>query len=183
MDCAHRGLELCSPSIDKKFWSCCSIIEQTCLGCRQLVSRYILWQLIVFAVAIVAVVKADCQFFTAVDIVVITATVVAVYSSSLPSWGGWRQLPSLPLQGRWGKGASSNTIVGEGKGGGLFPPYCHLMGGMTPNVVAAAARGIMERGIFWRHRGRGRREGLFSLPIVLCLKVKGIPNSCYVHQH
>ncbi len=36
----------------------------------------------------VAVVKADCQSFVAVDIVVIAVAVVAVYSSLLPSWGG-----------------------------------------------------------------------------------------------
>ncbi len=36
----------------------------------------------------VAVVKADCQSFVAVDIVVIAAMVVVVYSSPLPSWGG-----------------------------------------------------------------------------------------------
>ncbi len=36
----------------------------------------------------VAVVKADCQSFVAVDIVVIAATVVAVYSFPLTSWGG-----------------------------------------------------------------------------------------------
>ncbi len=36
----------------------------------------------------VAVVKADCQSFAAVDIVVIAAAVVAVYSFPLPSWGG-----------------------------------------------------------------------------------------------
>jgi hypothetical protein len=65
-----------------------SIIEQTCLGCRRLISRYVLRKLIVFAVAMVAVVKADCQSFAAVDIVVIAAAVVAVYSSPLPSWGG-----------------------------------------------------------------------------------------------
>ncbi len=40
-----------------------------------------------FAVVIVAVVKVDCQFFTAVDVVVIAAVVVVVYFSSLPSWG------------------------------------------------------------------------------------------------
>ncbi len=69
--------------------TCCySIIKQTCLSCRQLISRYVLQQLIVFAVTMVAVVKADCQSFAAVDIVVIAATVVAVYSSPLPSWGG-----------------------------------------------------------------------------------------------
>jgi hypothetical protein len=76
-----------------------SIIEKTCLGCRQLISRYVLQQLIVFAVAMVVVVKADCQSFATVDIVVIAATVVTVYSSPLPLWGGWRQPPSLPLQG------------------------------------------------------------------------------------
>ncbi len=65
-----------------------SIIEQTCLGCRRLISRYVLQKLIVFAVAMVAVVKADCQSFVAVDIVVIAAAVVAVYSSPLLSWGG-----------------------------------------------------------------------------------------------
>jgi hypothetical protein len=69
--------------------TCCySIIKRTCLGCRQLFSRYVLRQLIVFAVAMVVVVKADCQSFAAVDIVVIAAAVVAVYSSPLPSWGG-----------------------------------------------------------------------------------------------
>ncbi len=65
-----------------------SIIERTCLGCRQLISRYALRKLIVFAVTMVAVVKADCQSFAAVDIVVIAAAVVAVYSSPLPLWGG-----------------------------------------------------------------------------------------------
>ncbi len=65
-----------------------SIIEQTCLGCRRLISRYVLRKLVVFAIAMVAVVKADCQSFAAVDIVVIAAAVVAVYSSPLPSWGG-----------------------------------------------------------------------------------------------
>jgi hypothetical protein len=38
----------------------------------------------------VMVVKADCQSFAAVDIVVIAAVVVAVYYSPLPSWGGVR---------------------------------------------------------------------------------------------
>jgi hypothetical protein len=65
-----------------------SIIKRTRLGCRRLISRYVLQQLIVFAVAMVAVVKADCQSFVAMDIVVIAAAVVAVYSSPLPSWGG-----------------------------------------------------------------------------------------------
>ncbi len=36
----------------------------------------------------VAVVKADCKSFVAVDIVVIAAAVVVVYSSPLPLWGG-----------------------------------------------------------------------------------------------
>ena len=65
-----------------------SIIERTCLGCRRLISRYVLQKLIVFVVAMVVVVKADCQSFTAVDIFVIAATVVTDYSSPLPSWGG-----------------------------------------------------------------------------------------------
>ncbi len=69
--------------------TCCySIIKRTCLGCRRIISRYVLRKLIVFAVAMVAVVKADCQTFAAVDIVVIAAAVVAVYSFPLPSWGG-----------------------------------------------------------------------------------------------
>ncbi len=69
--------------------TCCySIIKQTCLGCCQLISRYVLRQLIVFAIAMMAVMKADCQSFAAKDIVVIAAMVVAVYSSPLPSWGG-----------------------------------------------------------------------------------------------
>ncbi len=36
----------------------------------------------------VAVVKADCQSFATVDIVIIAAAVVAVYSFPLLSWGG-----------------------------------------------------------------------------------------------
>ncbi len=69
--------------------TCCySIIKRTCLGCRRLISRYVLQNLIVFAVAMGAVVKADCQSFAAMDIDVITAAVVAVYSSPLPLWGG-----------------------------------------------------------------------------------------------
>ncbi len=80
------------PDIIEPAWhhpTCCySIIKRTCLGYRQLISRYVLQKLIVFAIAMVVVVKADCQSFTAVDIVIITATVVAVYSSPLPSWGG-----------------------------------------------------------------------------------------------
>ncbi len=69
--------------------TCCySIIERTCLGCRQIISRYVLRKLIVFAVAMVAVVKADSQSFAAVDIVVIAAAVAAAYSFPLPSWGG-----------------------------------------------------------------------------------------------
>ncbi len=65
-----------------------SIIERTCLGCRRIISRYVLRKLIVFAVAMVAVVKADCQSFAAVDIVVIAAAVIAAYFFPLPSWGG-----------------------------------------------------------------------------------------------
>jgi hypothetical protein len=65
-----------------------SIIERTCLNCRRLISEHVLQKLIVFAVAMVAVVKADCQSFAAVDIVVIAAVVVTVYSSPLPSGGG-----------------------------------------------------------------------------------------------
>ncbi len=65
-----------------------SIIKGTCLGCRRLISRYVLQKLIVFAITMVVVVKEDCQSFAAVDIVVIAATVVAVYSSPLPLWGG-----------------------------------------------------------------------------------------------
>ncbi len=36
----------------------------------------------------VVVVKADCQSFAAVDIVLIAAAVVPVYSFPLLSWGG-----------------------------------------------------------------------------------------------
>jgi hypothetical protein len=69
--------------------TCCySIIEQTCLGCHQIISRYVLRKLIVFVIAIMVVVKADCQSFAAIDIVVIAVVVVAVYSFPLPSWGG-----------------------------------------------------------------------------------------------
>jgi hypothetical protein len=41
----------------------------------------------VFDITMVVVVKADCQSFAAMDIVVIAAAVVMVYSSPLPSWG------------------------------------------------------------------------------------------------
>jgi hypothetical protein len=41
----------------------------------------------VFAIAMVVVVKADCQSFVAVDIGIIAAVVVVVYSSPLPLWG------------------------------------------------------------------------------------------------
>ncbi len=69
--------------------TCCySIIKRTCLGCRRIISRYVLQKLIVFAVAMVAVVKADCQSFVAMDIVLIAAAVVVVYSFPLLSWGG-----------------------------------------------------------------------------------------------
>jgi hypothetical protein len=80
-------LHCARPDIIKPACHCptcrCSIIEQTRLGCRRLISRNVLQQLIVFAVTMVAVVKADCQSFVAVDIVVIAAPVVAVYSSPL----------------------------------------------------------------------------------------------------
>ncbi len=41
----------------------CSIIKRTRLGCRRLISRYVLQQLIVFAVAMVVVVKAELELF------------------------------------------------------------------------------------------------------------------------
>jgi hypothetical protein len=84
----HRALpDIIEPACHRP--TCrCSIIKQTCLGCRRLISGYVLRKLIVFAIAMVAVVKADCQSFAAVDIVVIAAAVVTVYSSPLPLWGG-----------------------------------------------------------------------------------------------
>ncbi len=91
-------------------------------------SRYVVLQLIVFAVVIVAVVKADCQFFLAVDVVVIVAAVVAVYFSLLPSWRDDDNRHHCCCKRGRVKGASSDTIVGEGEGGGLFPLYCRRRG-------------------------------------------------------
>ncbi len=83
----HAHPDIIEPACHRP--TCCySIVKRTCLGCRRLISRYDLQKLIVFAIAMVAVVKADCQSFMAVDIVVIAAAVVAVYSSPLPLWGG-----------------------------------------------------------------------------------------------
>ncbi len=98
-----------------------SITERTCLGCCQLISRYVLRKLIVFAVAMVVVVKADCQSFAAVDIVVIAAAVVAVYSSPLLSWGDDDNRHHYRCKGGRVKGHPPTLLQERGKGGGYIP--------------------------------------------------------------
>jgi hypothetical protein len=100
----------------------------------------------VFAVVIVAVVKADCHFFTAVDVVIIVATVVAVYFSSLPSWGDDDNRHHCSCKGGRVKGHPL-TLSWERWKGGVYSLSTAVVGGMTPTIVATAARGIAERGI------------------------------------
>ncbi len=101
-----------------------STIEQTCLGCRRLISRYVLQKLIVFAVAMVAVVKADCQSFAAMDIVVIAAAVVAVYSSPLPSYNRHH----CRCKGGRVKGHPPTLLQERGKGKEYIPSPLPLWG-------------------------------------------------------
>ncbi len=57
----HARPDIIEPACHRP--TCCySIIERTCLGCRQIIFRYVLWKLIKVAVVMVAMVKADCQF-------------------------------------------------------------------------------------------------------------------------
>ncbi len=100
-----------------------------------------------FAVVIVAVVKADCQFFTAMDVVVIVAVVVAVYFSSLPSWGDDDNRHHCRCKGDRVKGHPLTLSWERGKGG-VYSLSTAFVGGMTPTIIATAARGIAERGIF-----------------------------------
>ncbi len=100
-----------------------------------------------FAVVIVAVVKADCHFFTAVDVVIIVAAVVAVFFSSLPSWGDDDNCHHCRCKGGRVKGHPL-TLSGERGKGGVYSLSTAVVGGMTPTIVAIAARGIAERGIF-----------------------------------
>ncbi len=100
-----------------------------------------------FVVVIVAVVKADCHFFTAVDVVVIVAAVVAVYFSSLPSWGDDDNHHHCSCKGGRVKGHPL-TLSWEREKGGVYSLSTAVVGGMTPTIVATAARGIAERGIF-----------------------------------
>jgi hypothetical protein len=101
----------------------------------------------VFAVVIVAVVKADCQFFTAVEVVVIIAAVVVVYFSSLPSWGDDDNHHHCRSKGGRVKGYPLTLSWERGKGG-VYSLSTAVVGGMTPTILATAARGIAERGIF-----------------------------------
>jgi hypothetical protein len=94
----------------------------------------------VFAVVIVAVVKADCHFFTAVDIVVIVAVVVAVYFSSLPSWGDDDNCHHSRCKGGRVKGHPLTLSRERGKGGGLFPLYCRH-GGNAANCHCYRCKG------------------------------------------
>jgi hypothetical protein len=112
----------------------------------------------VFAVVIVAVVKADCHFFTAVEVVVIIAAVGAVYFSSLLSWGDHDNRHHCHCKGGRLKGHPLTLSRERGKGG-VYSLSTAVMGGMTPTIVATAERGIAERGIFltssWeREKGR-----------------------------
>ncbi len=100
-----------------------------------------------FAVVIVAVVKADCQFFTAVDVVIIVAAVVAVYFSSLPSWGDDDNCHHCRCKRGRVKGHPPTLSWERGKGW-FYSLSTAVVGGMTPTIVATAARGIAERGIF-----------------------------------
>ncbi len=100
-----------------------------------------------FAVVIVAVVKADCHFSTAVDVVVIVAAVVAVYFSSLPSWGVDDNRHHCCCKGGRVKGHPLTLLRERGKGE-VYSLSTAIVGRMTPTIVAAAARGIAERGIF-----------------------------------
>jgi hypothetical protein len=101
----------------------------------------------VFAVVIKAVAKADCQFFTAVVVVVIVAMVVAVYFSSLPSWGDDDNRYHCHCKGGRVKGHPLTLLRERGKGG-VYSLSTAIMGGMMPTIVATAARGIAEGGIF-----------------------------------
>ncbi len=96
---------------------------------------------------IVAVVKADCQFFTAVDVVVIVATVVAVYFSSLLSWGDDDNRHHCRCKGGRVKGHPLTLSWERGKGG-VYSLSTAVVGGMMPTILTTAARGIVERGIF-----------------------------------
>ncbi len=100
-----------------------------------------------FAVVIVALVKADCQFFMAVDVVVIVAAVVAVCFSSLPSWGDDDNRHHCRCKGGRVKGHPLTLSRERGKGG-VHSLSTAVVGGMTPTIVATAARGKAERGIF-----------------------------------
>jgi hypothetical protein len=101
----------------------------------------------VFAVVIVAVVKVDCQFFMAVDVVVIVAAVVAVYFSSLPSWGDDDNRHHCRCKGDKVKGHPLTLLWERGKGE-VYSLSTAIVGGMTPTIVATAVKGIAERGIF-----------------------------------
>jgi hypothetical protein len=101
----------------------------------------------VFAVVIMAVVKGNCHFFTAVDVVVIVAAVVAVYFSSLPSWGDDDNRHHCRCKGGRVNGHPLTLSRERGKGG-VYSLSTAIVGGMTPTIVATAARGIAERGIF-----------------------------------
>ena len=72
-----------------------------------------------FAVVIVAVVKADCHFFTAMDVVIIIAAVVAVFFPSLPSWGDDDNRHHCRCKGDRVKGHPLTLSWERGKGGSI----------------------------------------------------------------
>ncbi len=92
----------------------------------------------------VAVVKADCQSFAAVDIIVIAA------AQPIPPHyhrgGDDNNRHHCRCKGGRVKGHPPTLLQETGKGGVYSLPTA-VVGGMMPTVVAAAARGVAERGI------------------------------------
>ena len=89
--------------------------------------------------------KADCQSFAAVVIIIIAAVVVVVYSS--PCGGDDNNRHHCRCKGGRVKGYSPTLLRERGKGR-VYSLSTAIVGGMMPTIVATAARGIVERGIF-----------------------------------
>ncbi len=120
-----------------------SIIKQTCLGCCRLISRYVLRKLIVLSVAMVVVVKADCQSFAAVDIVVSAAAVIPPHYHR---GGDDNNRHHCRCKGGRVKGHPP-TLLQEREKRGVYSLPTAAVGGMMPTLVAATAREVAERGI------------------------------------
>jgi hypothetical protein len=69
-------------------------------------------------------------------------------------------------KGSRGKGHSPMPLW-EREKGGVYSPTTAVVGGMTLTAVAAAARGVVGRGILWCHRGRGGKRGVYPSPTVV----------------